>query len=202
MRCFTMRILLIGVFLFLISGVTTLHAHEGEKHDTKKEEKVSKVKEVEKIQAVGDTEPVEASAVSTEETESPLSGISLKEALLEHLHNKVVHFPIALGTAAALLLLLAFRWPEIEMGARLLVLFGALSTIIVFFTGQAQEEFFEGDRLLGIHETLGIATTLSFWIWVVFNYWKPLRRFAWAWGLVVAALVLITGFYGGLLSHG
>jgi len=208
MGCFAMRILSLLVFLSLILGVTTLHAHKGEKHSTNKEEKVEKVSEVkkdeqvERIQAVGDMESVKARAVSTDEPESPSQSISLKEALFEHIHNKVVHFPIALGTVALLLFLLSFRWPEMESGARLLVLLGALSTIVVFFTGQAQEEFLEGSPLVGTHEKLGIATALSFWIWVVFNYWKPIRKFAWVWGLVVSSLVLITAFYGGLLSHG
>lgn len=125
----------------------------------------------------------------------------IKETLFGHLHNKVIHFPIAFGVGAALLFLLALRWPEMKAGARVLVLLGALSTIISVFPGLAQKGPYEGSNIIKLHQNLGIVTTFSFWIWVLFSYWRPLKRYAWIWGLVVAALVMVTAFYGGQLTH-
>lgn len=129
----------------------------------------------------------------------------MREALLEHPHNKIVHFPLALALAAALLLLLGRRRPELDAAGRWLVWFAALGGIAAYFTGRIQEEAFDGEPkewLVHLHEKWGLATAIVLVVWALLTLWKPARKRAWLWGLVAAALVLITGFYGGTVAHG
>lgn len=179
-----MRHWVLAAFLVLLSSQTLLWAHEEEEHEQP---------------GVAQLEEAEG------EAEAPYTLPPLAQALTEHLHNKVVHFPIALGLTAALLFLLAFRWPELDRAARLLVLFGALAAVLAWASGTAQEEAFEGkakEWLAEFHENLGIATLVGYWVWVAFAYLRPLKRWAWLVGLLMAVLISITGFYGGLVAHG
>jgi len=127
------------------------------------------------------------------------------EALLEHLHNKLVHFPFALALAAALLLVLGRRRPELDLAGQWLVRLAALGGAAAYVTGRLQKEAFEGEPkewLVGLHERWGTATAIVLVVWAFLTIVKPASRHAWLWGLVAAVLVLITGFYGGLVSHG
>lgn len=129
----------------------------------------------------------------------------VREAILEHPHNKVVHAPLALGLAAALLLLLARRRPELDLAGRLLVWLAALGGAAAYFSGRAQAEAFEAEPkewLVHLHGKWGLATAIVLGVWALLTLWGPTRRLAWLWGLVAAALVLITGFYGGIVAHG
>ena len=171
-----------GVLVLLLSG-SLLWAHEEER------EEAPQVEEVEEAKA----------------PETPYAMPPIRKALTDHLHNKVVHFPIALGLTAVLLFLLAFRWPELDRAARLLVLLGALAAVVAWASGTAQEEAFEGgpkEWLVDLHENLGIATLIGYWVWVGFSYFRPLKRYAWIVGLLLALLIGVTGFYGGLIAHG
>lgn len=126
------------------------------------------------------------------------------ELLLAHMHNKLVHFPIALGLTGALFLWLAWKWVRFEEPARVLWLLGAVAAVAAVVAGEAQEEAFEATRLYEIvelHETLGIATAVSLWVGVLLLWVPRLKRLAWPWTFVVAALILATGFYGGMLAH-
>ncbi|MCI0330987.1 MAG: hypothetical protein L0196_08615 [candidate division Zixibacteria bacterium] len=130
---------------------------------------------------------------------------AMKDALFEHLHNKIVHFPIAFGLGAALLFILAKRWPELHKAGLLSAFLGAIFAVAAYFSGQAQEgAFMETPKewLAELHEKIGIATAVSLWVLVFFGFWKPLKKYAWLWGLVVTGLALIGSFYGGLLAHG
>jgi uncharacterized membrane protein len=129
----------------------------------------------------------------------------LREALVEHPHNKLVHFPIALALAAALLTLLSRRRPELEPGTRVLVWLAALGAVIAYFTGRYQLEAFAGEPkewIAEVHERWGTATAIGLLLWAAACAWRPARRHAWILALLVAALVLVTAFYGGLVAHG
>jgi len=127
------------------------------------------------------------------------------EALVEHPHNKLVHFPLALAVVAALLLVLGRRWPELDAAGRWLVWLAALGGVAAYVSGRLQEEAFDGEPkewLVNLHEKWGLSTAIALVAWALLTLWKPTRKRAWLWGLVVAALVLITGFYGGIVAHG
>ncbi|HET7292470.1 MAG TPA: hypothetical protein VFM88_08600, partial [Vicinamibacteria bacterium] len=61
--------------------------------------------------------------------------IDARDALSHHLHNKIVHFPIALGIAGAVLLLLSYRWPQFGPGARALLVLAALTAWVAVRSG-------------------------------------------------------------------
>lgn len=129
----------------------------------------------------------------------------LGEALFEHLHNKVVHFPIALGLFAVFLMLMARGRPELSRPARWLVWTATVMAIAAYFTGRAQEGAFEGDSkewLVELHEKVGLATVLGFVIWSVMTMMKPLQKYAVWLGLVVALLITAAAGLGGLVAHG
>lgn len=129
----------------------------------------------------------------------------MKEAMPSHLHNKIIHFPLALGLAGAILILLGYKWPHYQSAARFLLLIAAASAIAAYFTGRAQEEPFEEGEMksfLEWHRTLGITTGVVLWIGVLltsFSQYKKLLLF-YAIGLLI--LISATGFLGGILAHG
>ena len=128
-----------------------------------------------------------------------------RDALLEHPHNKLVHFPLGVAVAAALLLLLGRRRPGFDAAGRCLVWFAALGGLAAYLTGRIQKQAFEGEPkewLARLHERWGLATAIVLVAWALLTLWKPGRRHAWLLGIVAAALVLITGFYGGVVAHG
>jgi len=97
------------------------------------------------------------------------------------------------------------RRPELDVAGRWLVWFAALGGIAAYFTGRIQEEAFEGEPkewLVHLHGRWGTATAIALVVWALLTLWKPARKHAWLWGLVAAVLVLITGFYGGVVAHG
>lgn len=129
----------------------------------------------------------------------------LSKALFDHMHNKLVHFPLVLTFVAAAMLIVARKKPELEPVAFWLVWIAALSVIPVYFTGKAAEEFFEGkpkEWLVEVHEKQAITIAVLQSLWVLSLLKASTRRFAWLIGLVVAFIVSTAGFIGGLIAHG
>ncbi len=152
-------------------------------------------------------EPAAPPAVDApaEELPNPLSPFPWKEAFTDHVHNKVVHFPLAFGLAAALILLVGPRYPVYEPTARVLLVGAGLAGIVAFFTGRMQREPFEDtamQQVLTIHQLLGIATTVTAWAGVVLTGREGSRKVWRLYALVLLAILSATGFFGGLMSHG
>ena len=133
-----------------------------------------------------------------------MAAIPWRTAFTGHLHNKIVHFPLALGLAAAVLFLVAPRWPAYGPAARVLLIAAAVAALGAYLTGGAQEEPFEDSPLhsvVELHETFGITTALSLWAGVALTFWERARRFLPVYALLLALLLACTGFLGGVLSH-
>lgn len=125
--------------------------------------------------------------------------------LTEHIHNKVIHFPIAFSIAAFILTLVGFKEHKYEKGIKWLVVLAGIMGIIAVLSGSAQEESFEGTAknwVVEVHQTFGIITLITIWLWVVFLYVQKLKKYAWIIGAILTLLVIITGAYGGMLAHG
>jgi uncharacterized membrane protein len=136
--------------------------------------------------------------------EGALAVIPWKTAFTGHLHNKIVHFPLALGLAAAVLLIVAPRWPAYEPAARVLLVAAALAAVAAYLTGGAQEEPFEDSpfhSVVELHEKFGIATAITLWAGVALSFWARARRFLPIYGVLLVLLLASTGFLGGVLSH-
>lgn len=140
------------------------------------------------------------------------------------LHPVVVHFPIAFLLLAGLTVLVwlvggAPFWRQVTL---LLLLFGFGGGIAAYVTGEAAEEFAEGDvrlRLFGQqHETMALLTLVAagLALFVLVAYLRLLKRYpqpgARDWMLVrvvvavlvvgAAVLVARTGHLGGLMVWG
>jgi len=125
-------------------------------------------------------------------------------ALRQHMHNKIVHFPIALGSMGALLLLLSYRWPQFGPGARLLLVVAALTAWMAVRSGEAQEDDLEGGELglwLGRHEDAGKWTAYALTLAAVAALVRQARPIQWLLALIAAALLGYTAFLGGILGH-
>ena len=145
-------------------------------------------------------------AETNETAEEPgaLQAIPWRTAFRGHLHNKIVHFPLALGLAAAVLFLVAPRWPAYEPAARALLIAAAVAAVAAYLSGGAQEEAFEDSpfhSVVELHEKFGIGTAITLWIGVALTFWARARRFLPVYGLLLILLLSATGFLGGVLSH-
>lgn len=133
-----------------------------------------------------------------------MAAIPWDTAFTGHLHNKIVHFPLALGLAAAVLLIVAPRWPAYAPAARVLLVAGALAAVAAYLTGGLQEEAFEDSpfhSVVELHEKFGIATAITLWTGVGLTFWARARRWLPAYGVLLVVLLACTGFLGGVLSH-
>lgn len=138
------------------------------------------------------------------EAARPPLRIDAKAALVSHIHNKVVHFPLALGAAGAILLLLSYRWPQFGPGARLLLVAAALSAWVAVRSGHAQEADLEGgglDLWLERHQDFGEWTAYALTLTALVALMKRARPVHWLFALVVLGLLSATGFLGGILAH-
>ncbi len=182
------------LFALLILGGRALAAHEG--HATTDTPPPLDSAQVQQHQPTGGGDPSPGFS-----SPSP----SLIASLTEHIHNKLVHFPIALSLVAVLFVWLAVRWPFFETAAEVLVWMAAFSATAAVATGLLQASPFEGtpkapwvDR----HQILGLTTTAALYLWGWMFRFRPARKGIRLWGIVVALLVSLTGSLGGLLSHG
>ena len=131
--------------------------------------------------------------------------IDLKITLFEHIHNKIIHFPIAFVVAGLIFTLLGFKRREILNLVSVLVFLAGLFGILAYLTGVSQGSAFENtskEWVVETHRNLGIATVISIWVWFLFLSVKKLKKISWVIGVIALILVLIAGFYGGILAHG
>lgn len=123
----------------------------------------------------------------------------------EHLHNKIVHFPIVLALVSFVALFLARRNAGLLRFACALAWIAALSAAAAWISGLAQASAFDGEPkewLVAIHRNAGIATTVSLGITALVTVWRRARAHAWKVALLGVMLVGLAGYLGGLLSHG
>ena len=159
--------------------------------------------------AAEDAEAAPPSDASMEVTgdlaeQGAVAAIPWKTAFTHNLHNKIVHFPLALGLAAALFFMIAPRWPVYEPAARLLLMAAASAALAAFFSGRAQEAQFDDSpfhSVVELHEKFGIATAITLWTGVALTFWARARRFMPLYGILLVLLLVGTGFLGGVLSH-
>ena len=199
----------VPIFILLFFS-TIVFAHEGEEHQAQQD--TFTVVNGDTIAVNGETyqgtSGAEAIGKNSEEFETEDKGSynpTWKGIFTEHIHNKIIHFPIAFAVGAFILTLVGFKEDKYEIGIKWLVVLAGLAAIIGYFSGIAQEEAFEGtakEWVIEIHETMGIVSLITIWIWAVFLYAKPLKKYAWIVGLVLTLIILITAAYGGMLAHG
>lgn len=126
-------------------------------------------------------------------------------AAFEHMHNKLVHFPIALGLAAAVMLILGRRSERYAPAARALLTVAAVFGLAAYFTGGAQAAPFEGTPMwdvVGLHAKLGTSTGLLLILGAVLTRLRAAQRWLWLYAVVLLLAISATGLVGGVVAHG
>ncbi|MEP0861326.1 MAG: hypothetical protein HRF52_07785 [Ignavibacterium sp.] len=129
---------------------------------------------------------------------------NISNALFEHVHNKIIHFPISLALAAFLFSLFGIRDNRYDKTIKILLLIAGIFGIAAFLTGLNQFAAFEGEPKQWVAEThrlLGIASAVSIWLWYFILFIKPLYKLKWVIIIITVLLITATGFYGGVLAH-
>jgi uncharacterized membrane protein len=127
----------------------------------------------------------------------------LKESAHNHWHNKLVHFPLALGIFGCLFFIAALRWPELMTAARVLLVSAILLGYAAVRTGRMQaEEFFDSS----LRDTLRMHSQIarnSLWFLLavlVLSYLPSVKKFSWVIALLAIAGLLLAGGLGGVLA--
>ncbi len=145
------KILLAILIVFI---ATTIFAHEGhkEKKPVTKPDTLTIVGKdtiaingmpTEKFMAAQHSKAVEEDRENINEEEKEVKEVTIGAAF-EHIHNKVIHFPIALTVIAIILMVLGYKENKYLGSLKIIVPTAALFTIIVVFSGLNQAEPFEG----------------------------------------------------------
>jgi uncharacterized membrane protein len=128
---------------------------------------------------------------------------SLVHALVSHMHNKIIHFPIAIGILAMLLSFLdTGRQSDIAM--ELLLWLGWASALAAGVTGYVQAAAFDGpgtDWILPLHRALGIAVCALYTVWLCVVQRRRNRMLAQITGVVLSVIIILAAFFGGVLAH-
>ena len=123
--------------------------------------------------------------------------------LTAHQHNKIVHFPVALSLVAFLFALLSLRWPGFHNPTRVLVFLAAAGAWAAKLTGPKQEMEFLMSPLKPIlhqHAQLGTYSAYALTACFLLGLVPGSRKWLWLVLLLVAALVSVTGYFGGILA--
>jgi uncharacterized membrane protein len=204
-----MKNLFFKIILILILTIGIAFAHED--HDKKKEKPdtvtvvngdtiaINGIAISDSILTSNEVEGLEEEFVQPEEFE-----LNARDALLEHIHNKIIHFPIALSVAAFLFAVLGYKDDRYQVVVKLMLLIAGVFAIVAFFSGTNQFDPFIGDPkewLADTHRMFGIASAISIWLWYLCLSVKSLKKFTWLFAIITVTLITTTAFYGGVLAH-
>ncbi len=195
-----------GFIFFLLFLTTIVYSHGGKDH---KKEKIVKHDTLtivgrDTIAINGLSKNLYKKEIKPEVLKEEPEELNLSAEMFEHLHNKLVHFPVALGVFAFFLTLLNFKWKKFDSAILISVLIALLFSIGAFITGKNQSEPFMGtgkEWIVELHQNFGIAVLINYFIWTIFLVIEKLKKYAWMIGCVLFVLVLVTGFLGGVIAH-
>lgn len=193
-----------AVLLLMLCIAIPIFAHQGHHKKAQSQTNETPPSAMHTIQnqpATTDEEEQEKEFGETSENRDPKT--IMKEAMWSHMHNKITHFPLALGVTASVLMLFARKRPEMLTTIRILLIIAALVAVAAYFTGKAQEEPFEKGEMhefVEWHQWFGIASGVCLWAGI-FVSGKP-NNLMIPYALTQLLLLSVTGFLGGILAHG
>jgi uncharacterized membrane protein len=129
----------------------------------------------------------------------------MRDAAMSHFHNKIIHFPLALGITASILIFFAGKRPEMIPAIQILLIIAAIFAVAAYFTGKSQEEPFEEGEMHEVvewHERLGIASGILLFSGVIATSSNRARRWLPLYAVLQLVVLSGTGFLGGVLAHG
>lgn len=195
-----------AVLFFILCVVLPVLAHQGHHKKSQPQTNVTPPSSLQTTQTtpgqVEEQRPTQSGYITDQQEERDPKTI-MKEAMWSHLHNKIIHFPLALGLAAAVLILFARKRPEMLFTIRILLIVAALFAVAAYFTGKAQEEPFEKGEMqefVEFHQWFGIASGICLWAGVIIS--TKAKNLLMPYALLQLILLSVTGFLGGILAHG
>lgn len=200
-------ILLLFFFSLILTGINFAHGDKKHKKGKKEQDTVTVVN--------GDTIAVNGVMVNDSlalaketlehNTEEPKDfEFTIQDALLEHIHNKIIHFPIVLIVMAFFFSLFQFKYQKFDAAIKVMVLLAVLFSTVAFITGTNQMEPFEEtakDWLVHLHRTFGLTTLATTVVWSLFLFVNKLKKYAWLIATIAFIIVSFTGLLGGVLAH-
>ena len=128
--------------LILIFTASHLIAHEGHKPDT------ATVVDGDTIAingiAISDSLKSEIELIQTEKTlQVNEYKLIIGNVLFEHIHNKIIHFPIALTVVGFILAVMGYKDNRYEMTIKVMLLIAGIFGIVAFFSGTNQLSTFD-----------------------------------------------------------
>lgn len=194
-----------AILIFILLASLPLLAHQGH-HKKPQTQTTTTESSVQTTQtAAGQMEehlPTRTDNITGEPEERDPKTI-MEEAMWSHMHNKIIHFPLALGVTASVLILFARKRPGMLPTIRVLLIVAALIAVGAYFTGKAQEEPFEEGEMhefVEWHQWFGIASGVCLWAGIFVSS-KP-NNLLIPYALTQLVLLSVTGFLGGILAHG
>jgi len=138
-----------------------------------------------------------------EQEEEEEEGISFG-ALFEHVHNKLIHFPIAFGILLFIFMTLGYKQEVCNRASKIVVVLGALASIAAIITGYLQIAPFEGTAtfaLVEVHRILGFIVLGIYLLlsWAIFTHKS--NKILLILSIILALAISIAGFYGGVIAH-
>ncbi len=121
-----------------------------------------------------------------------------------HMHNKLVHFPLALGCFGLFFLLLTLKWPGFLASARLSLVTALITGLAALTTGGAMEEHFvPGPKAetFEAHERFAQGSMVLLALALLLSFMPSLRKVWWLVALLGIGALLFTGGLGGVLAH-
>ncbi|MBI2420227.1 MAG: hypothetical protein HYV28_20385 [Ignavibacteriales bacterium] len=202
-----MKLLTLILLLVAFTGTTTVFAHEWKDH---KKHTMHHMEDT--VLMVGkDTIAVNGKILSSSfvkqqptAAKEPEFVLNPSDYMFTHLHNKLIHFPIALTLAAFLFTILHIRKKDYELVIRILLGASLLTSIAAYFTGNIQAAAFAGDPkewLANTHRLAGILSIGLILIWFLLLFIARIKKHAWVMGILTIASIIITAFLGGILAH-
>ena len=125
-------------------------------------------------------------------------------AAFEHIHNKVIHFPIALSIVGILLMIVGYKDDKYWSALKIIIPFAALISIVAVFAGLSQAEPFEGTSTYGLvetHKLLGFGVLASLILWSIALYVEKFKKLVWPFAVLTLILISLAGLYGGVIAH-
>ncbi len=149
-------------------------------------------------------EKVEQSTEDNEnEEKEEIKEVTLSAAF-EHIHNKVIHFPIALSVVGILLMIVGYKDDKYWSALKIIIPFAALMSIVAVFAGLSQAEPFEGTSTYGLvetHKLLGFGVLASLILWSIALYVEKFKKLVWPFAVLTLILISLAGLYGGVIAH-
>lgn len=195
------------IFIFICLQITSL-AH-GDEHKDKEKSDTAYVVNGDTIAINGIptekflSKKLHEDSLTTQVEEKDFE-INYIQSVFEHLHNKIVHFPLAFILAAFLFSIINLKSNMYELVVKILVSLSIFFAIAAFVTGSEQIAPFQNspkEWISNLHRILGISTIIVNFIWLVFLNINPLKRYSIFVSFFASILVLTAGFYGGIISH-